>query len=205
MSFTIRPYHASDLYSLYRICLLTGESGKDASQLYQDPELLGHYYAAPYGIYEPETCFILTSNGTPCGYILAAPDTSAFWACMERDWLPALRRRYPLPGESDSSHDANMIRTLYRQRQYDQESLTFFQAYPAHLHIDLLPYAQGQGWGRQMVQTLLAKLNGLGVPTVHLGVGAKNTGGIAFYEKTGFSLLQDHETYRVYGVETLKR
>jgi hypothetical protein len=65
MAFAIRPYHPSDLPALYRICLLTGDSGADASQLYRDPELLGHFYAAPYAVLEPDLCFVLTHDGSP--------------------------------------------------------------------------------------------------------------------------------------------
>ena len=57
MDFAIRPYHPSDLCALYRVCLLTGDSGQDASQLYRDPELLGHIYVAPYAVFEPDLCF----------------------------------------------------------------------------------------------------------------------------------------------------
>ena len=45
----IRPYRPSDLDELYRICLLTGDAGQDATALYQDPRLLGHIFAAPTG------------------------------------------------------------------------------------------------------------------------------------------------------------
>src|SRR5262245_63083228 len=38
----IRPYRPSDLDALYRICLLTGDDGQDATSLYNDPRLLGH-------------------------------------------------------------------------------------------------------------------------------------------------------------------
>ena len=35
--------------------------------------------------------------------------------------------------------------------------------YPAHLHIDLLPELQGQGWGRRLIDTLVAALRERGV------------------------------------------
>src|SRR5665213_4601378 len=41
----IRPYRADDLAALYEICLKTGDSGKDATALYDDPKLIGHVYA----------------------------------------------------------------------------------------------------------------------------------------------------------------
>ena len=33
----------------------------------------------------------------------------------------------------------------------------YSQGYPAHLHIDLLPELQGQGWGRRLIDTLVGR------------------------------------------------
>ena len=57
--FQIRPYEPGDLEAVYEICLLTGDSGRDASDLYDDPMALGHLYAAPYVTLEPELAFVL--------------------------------------------------------------------------------------------------------------------------------------------------
>ena len=57
--FTIRPYHPEDLDGLYDICLKTGDTGEDATGLYDDPKLLGHLYAAPYAVLEPDLTFVL--------------------------------------------------------------------------------------------------------------------------------------------------
>jgi ribosomal protein S18 acetylase RimI-like enzyme len=180
--FAIRPYHPSDLYMLYRICLLTGDSGKDGSALYKDPEILGHLYAAPYAIYEPELAFVLTRNGAPCGYTLGARDSAAFAERCDREWFPPLRVRYPVPSDDDQSPDAGRIRQIHRGH-YAKDTLA---DYPAHLHIDILPEGQGQGWGRKLIETLLNRMRELGVPAVHLGVSPVNHNAIAFYERVGF-------------------
>lgn len=62
-------------------------------------------------------------------------------------------------------------------------------AYPAHLHIDLLPRAQRQGWGRRLVSALCAALAAQGVPGVHLGYDPANTNARAFYDRLGFKEL----------------
>ncbi|MGB1253694.1 MAG: GNAT family N-acetyltransferase, partial [Candidatus Promineifilaceae bacterium] len=85
MSFDIRPFHPSDLPALYRICLLTGDNGDDATLKYSDPELLGHYFAAPYAVFEPELCFILTHEGQPVGYVLGCLDSAEFYQKCERE------------------------------------------------------------------------------------------------------------------------
>ena len=196
MTFMIRPYHPSDLCALYRVCLLTGDSGNDASHLYRDGELLGHYYVAPYAVFEPDLCFTLTQDGVPCGYMLGTRDSDAFSQRCEQDWFPVLRQRYPLPAPEDTSEDAGMIRDILRGYHPNPD----MAAYPAHLHIDLLPAAQGQGWGRKLIETFLNRLRDLSVPAVHLGVGARNTRAIAFYEHVGFHRIQAHPGWIAYGM-----
>ena len=196
MTFHIRPYRSSDLPDLYRICLLTGDSGQDASSLYKDPHLLGHFYAAPYAVLEPELAFVLEDDAGNCGYIIGALNSHAFEKRMNGEWLPPLRERYPLPLESDPSPDAGMIRAIHQGYHTGVEA----GFYPAHLHIDLLERAQGQGQGKRLMHTLWAKLRALEVPGVHLGVNKRNTGGVAFYKKLGFEQLEDYGTWLSYGI-----
>lgn len=197
MHFAIRPYHPSDFCSLYTICLKTGDSGQDATAHYRDPELLGHLYVGPYAVAEPALCFVLTADGAPCGYVLGARDSDAFRAWCEREWFPVLRQRYPQPPPDDNSADARLVRHIHEGYQPHPA----LGAYPAHLHIDLLPVAQGQGWGRRMIDTLLGRLQELGAPGIHLGVGKRNRGAIQFYERVGFHRVLDADTWIAYGMK----
>lgn len=182
---SIRPYGPDDLEALYDICLRTGDAGQDASHLYQDPKLLGHLFAAPYAIYEPELALVLEDAQGVCGYILGALDSDAFYARLERDWWPALRGRYPEPqGESQAwSPDERLMHVIHHPRRALPKTL---KPYPSHLHIDLLPRAQGQGWGGALMRALLGRLREKRSPAVHLGVAAGNTRAQGFYSKMGF-------------------
>jgi ribosomal protein S18 acetylase RimI-like enzyme len=196
MPFAIRSYHPSDLCALYRICLLTGDSGHDARELCNDDALFGHCYAAPYAVLEPDLCFVLLADGEPCGYILGTRDSRTFRERCEREWFPVLRTRYAVPLASDHSLDADLIRRIHTGVPFDPD----LAAYPAHLHIDLLPIAQGQGWGRMLMQTFLTRLRALRVPGVHLGVGRRNTRAISFYERVGFQVIKSSERSICFGM-----
>lgn len=196
MSFEIRPYHPSDLPALYRVCLQTGDNGQDATMFYLDPDLLAHYYVGPYLIHDPDLCFTLTRDGVPCGYMIGTRDTAAFVDWCEREWLPVLRRRYPLPDADDRSRDAGMVRMIHATPEVDAE----LADYPAHLHIDLLPVAQGQGWGYRLMQTFFARLQEVGVPAVHLGVGRQNQRAVRFYERVGFHKIEEYPGWIAYGM-----
>jgi len=196
----IRPYQTSDLESIYNICLLTGDSGKDASNIYKDPNMLGHFYAAPYAVLEPELTFIVTLDALPSGYILGTQNSKVFRERSESQWFPNLREKYPLPNEHDTSADANIIRLIHKGYILKKELVN----YPAHLHIDLLPNTQGKGLGKKLMLTFIQKLKELNVPALHLEVGKKNPGAIEFYRKMGFHEIVDYEHSIAFGINLNK-
>jgi ribosomal protein S18 acetylase RimI-like enzyme len=196
VDFAIRPYVPTDLPDLYKICLLTGDSGADASQLYRDPDLLGHFYAAPYAVHEPDLTFVLTDEEGGCGYVLGCRDSHEFAGWMEAEWLPPLRLKYPLLPADPTSKDAAMIRLIHKGYTPSR----WADLYPAHLHIDLLPRAQGRGLGRKLMEVFLGGLREKGAGGVHLGVGRRNAGAVAFYERVGFVRLQEFPWGYEYGL-----
>jgi ribosomal protein S18 acetylase RimI-like enzyme len=187
----IRHAVLQDRRALYRVCLETGDSGQDATALYTDPDLLGHVYAGPYAAFSPEFAFVLEDGLGVAGYVLGALDTRAFEATLERGWWPALRARYPLsptPAEGRTP-DERLVALLHSPSLAADEVVRRF---PSHLHIDLLPRAQGGGHGRRLMTRLLEALRAAGSPGVHLGVGGRNTHAIGFYRHVGFETLREH-------------
>lgn len=63
-------------------------------------------------------------------------------------------------------------------------------AYPAHLHIDLLPDRQGLGRGRELMRALLEALGDRGAPAVHLVMAKANEPARAFYDRMGFHEIE---------------
>ena len=110
--FQIRPAALHDLPGAYRACLLTGDSGRDGSGLYRDPDLLGHVYVGPYIVGQPGTELVLTDADGVAGYLLAADDTRAFEAWAATRWWPALRERYPM--RSDGTLEAELIGYIHQ-------------------------------------------------------------------------------------------
>jgi ribosomal protein S18 acetylase RimI-like enzyme len=191
----IRRAVLSDLPYFYEICLKTGDGGKDASALFFDQYLLGHYYAAPYLVYQSGICLAAEYEYRPQGYIVAVPDTASFKQWMEEQWLPPLRKRYQKPFPQARSEKEEDIVDLIHERKFpiDITEQPWLTDYPAHLHIDLLPAIQGKGQGRVLIDNLFNELVKKGVSGLYLGVGSSNTGAIAFYRKMGFSVLKEHE------------
>lgn len=200
MSLFIRSYRKSDLPALYEICLKTGDSGKDATEFYKNPELLGNFYAAPYALFHPELTFILAENEKPVGYIIGTNNSQKFFEITEEKWFPALREKYSVPDHNDNSPDARIIRLIHKGIVPRPELLS----YPAHLHIDILSEGQGKGMGRKLIDTFISKLIEMMVPALHLEVGKRNTNAIKFYEKVGFTLIKEFEYSIAYGIKLIK-
>ena len=180
MTIEIRPYHSSDIYEYYRICLLTGDSGEDATGSVEE-ELLGHCFVAPYCEHDSSLCFTLTVSGVPSGYIVGTADTLAFARWAEDNWWPPLRERYA--GVDVSSLSVGS-RSLIADIRKGLSSPGFSVDYPAHLHINLLPIAQG-GNGSRMMDVFIGALIERGVKAVHLGLSPANHRALHFYKKYG--------------------
>jgi ribosomal protein S18 acetylase RimI-like enzyme len=185
----IRPYRPSDLDDICRICLLTGESGADASALYRDPKVLGHLYAGPYGVLSPETAFVVEDAEGVGGYILGTPDTRAFEARLEAEWWPRLRLQYANPSGTPPDAWTPDQRRAYLIHRPFHAPRRVVVPFPAHLHIDLLPRLQGQNLGRRLLDLWLAMISGLGARGVHLGVSQANARAIRFYLAYGLDRL----------------
>jgi ribosomal protein S18 acetylase RimI-like enzyme len=186
----IRPYRPRDLDALYRICLLTGAEGQDATSLFRDPQLLGHFFAAPYGLFEASLAFVAEDAEGVGGYIVGALDTQAFEERLESTWWPRMRARYPEPPPSLPAEqltlDQLVAQMIYHRWRIPDELAA---RYPSHLHINLLPRLQGKGHGSQLTMTLTGALRQQGSPGVHLHVPRGNRQAVGFYRRSGFTEL----------------
>ena len=172
----VRPYVASDLDRLYEICLRTGDAGEDATELVVEPRLFGELYAAPYGVLEPEHAFVVDDGaGTAIGYA-SVPSTRVRSTPAAR---PTGGRRCERGTRSAPAATTSTSCSSRCSTTGTAAADAVVDAYPSHLHIDLLPEAQGAGWGRALMETMQDALRADGSPGVHLGVSARNQRALA--------------------------
>ncbi|MGN9758909.1 GNAT family N-acetyltransferase [Streptomyces sp. SD31] len=189
----VRRYRPEDRDAVEDICVRTAHEGGDSRPHYEDPGIFPTTFALPYVVLEPDLAFVLDDGtGRAVGYILGTADTPRFVEDFRTKWLPSAAERYPEPsGPSEpsgssvppSTPDETMIRLLHHPERMLVPELA---AYPAHLHIDLLPAWQGRGHGRTLMRTLLRALQDKGVAAVHLSMVTANTPARAFYDRLGF-------------------
>ena len=192
---SVRPASPRDLPGAYRVCLLTGDSGRDASAMYRNPDLLGHLFVGPYVVGEPDLALVVADEDGIAGYLLAAADTRGFEHWAEQRWWPPLRDQYPL--REERSPDAELIELLHRPPTVGE---SIVRAFPSHLHIDLLERVRGKGLGRHLVDGLIEDLRRRGSVGVHLDVALDNDNAIAFYRHLGFEELERRPNALIMGL-----
>jgi ribosomal protein S18 acetylase RimI-like enzyme len=186
---TIRRATPADAAAAYYVCLKTGDHGNDGEPHYrEDSDALGRIYVGPYLQFEPALSLVLEDEAGVCGYALGAFDSRGFYARYEAEWRPDLCARYPEP-QGDPAGWTRVQHAYHAYHHPDYFCPEPYEAYPSHLHIDLLPRAQGQGHGRRMLRQLMSALRDRGSPGAHLGVSARNTRAQGFYRALGFREL----------------
>ena len=187
----IRLATKDDRAALIEICLLTGHSGQDASSLFNEKQMLGDYYVAPYLDHDPDYAYVLSQAGQVTGYAVATLDSEVLKEYLSKDYLPILCEEYfpRITAFTDAERELWGIYTAPRLANPE-----FLKGYPSELHIDLLPQSQGQGFGRKLMEKLLATLKAGGSLGVHLILGADNQSAHEFYRRLSFQeLARDSE------------
>jgi len=226
MPIYLRPATVKDAPAVSRICLLTGNAGTSAVDVYSRPELIGLVYAEPYVHLSSAFAYLLVTTGDSgveperaIGYILGAVDSRAYEAEAREKWWPALRARYPVAvdGIGGNNKDGNRERERDSVRAKDgnggaggrPETTTtdgdkriyahfanpdtapdvVVSVYPAHMHINVLPEMQRQGWGRRMIDQAVNHVRSEGGRGLHLGIDSRNDEARKFYRRVGFESL----------------
>ena len=193
-TFTVRQATPDDRSAALRVCLLTGDEGYDASDQYvYDPDALGKRWVAPYLDLQPDLAFVLEDeDGLVCGYCLAALDSTEFAKRLQEEYLPPLQAIHPDPTGDESSWtpEEQVYHELHDKKAGEPPQGLDLSLYPSHLHIDLIPLAQGSGNGVAMMHAQMNALRAKGSKGAYLQMHEGNTRARRFYAKLGFEELQ---------------
>ncbi len=193
----IRPFRLGDEPALADVCLRTADDGRDATGILDDDAIWADVFVLPYVARHPGWASVVeTDDGRVAGYLVATPDTAAFEEWFRDEWWPRHTEGRPTP-DAERTRQDGVLTYAYGRRPgaepYDED-------FPAHLHIDLLPEMQGQGWGRRLIEELVAGLRAHGVHGLHLVASTRNAGALAFYPRLGFALLPSPEGVQAFGM-----
>lgn len=187
----IRPYRPRDRDGVRRVCFETGYMGDPVAWQWRDRESFADLFSGWYTDHAGDDALVVTRGADDdevLGYLLGCRDTRRV-AGPGRLVLRHLLGRGLLarPGTApvlwrtlgDLAAETARHRRLPPTEVVDDR-------WPAHLHIDLLPEARGDGVGRALMTRWLDALRADGIAGCHLTTWAENDGAIAFFEAMGF-------------------
>jgi ribosomal protein S18 acetylase RimI-like enzyme len=186
----LRQFQSEDLNALYAISLATGHEGGNAAYLYRDAKLMGHIYSAPYALLEPDLVLVVFDGDGVAGFVAGTIDTLLWEDVLERDWWPTLRREYPDPKEASSATWTADQRRAFMIHHPRRTPRKVADAYPAHLHLNLLSRVQGQGIGSILLKAWLDLAEKRGAAGVHVGVNRANQRALRFWSRNNFQDLK---------------
>lgn len=164
---------------------------------------IGSYiWCRPYPVLSPTTCFVLDDgNGMAVGYILGTPDTQKFCDDWKPKYVPtvksALENLPPPKAETKEERDRiaargdGLLNLIYNDpcKSAFSSYASELQSWPGHLHINILPSHQRQGYGKHLINAFSTAAKAEGCPRAYLGMVASNDGAARFYEACGFRRL----------------
>ena len=187
----VRTASAADELAVSEICLKTAASGEDATDLYSRADLPGLVWAVPYLFFQPECCFVAELEEEVVGYIVTCANTRDYERWLNTIWNEQFETRL---SEFAPNTDADK-NAITAAKNHLRGAPSYADEFPAHLHINLLPKAQGTGLGRRLIEAAEKQLSVAGAKGLHLGVSPANVRAIGFYNAMGFLKLENAEGY----------
>lgn len=171
----IRRMKESDIPQAEYICLETADKNLKNNEKQKQTTLL--LYSRYYTRAERDSCFVLTDDkDCAVGYILCAPSYKNYKKGFFNNELKSLTKSGP-------QAFFNGIACILGNMPYAKN-------YPAHMHIDILPEYQAQGYGGKLLSVLVEHLKNNGISGLMLIVDSKNLNAIKFYKKHGFKAVK---------------
>jgi hypothetical protein len=185
-----RKYQASDREAVRKLCCDTGFLGNPIDPVFEDRELFANFLTEYYLKHEPDSAFVVTSNGEIKGYLLGS--------------------RFPLKHQVHSlfQNAVDTTKVLRRYLWYKPASRRFLhwlilnarREVPAaprrigHFHINLLPEIRSIEAFRLLLETYLRFLYERGVKRIHAQmVTFDSRRGFKLFERYGFKVLNRSE------------
>lgn len=182
---TVRPYKEKDKENLRFVCLNSDGPCKLSKR---GKNFILTTYCDYYIEKEPENCFVAADeNDKAIGYIICTENFDVFKERFVSEYYAKIKKW-------EFRRRKSALRSIIPHEKYKEE-------YPAHLHIDVLPEYHRMGLGHKMTDALLEHLKKKGIKGIMLTTWIRNEKGRGFYDKYGFTLLEEMKNCAVYGLK----
>jgi len=189
-SYHVRKYRPQDRDAVRNLCCATGFLGQPIDPVFEDRDLFADFLTRYYLRYEPESAFVLESDGRLVGYMLGClhPLRIQFHNALQNIWyFFILLWRYP--------------RYQARSRKFIRWVLwNGWREVPAaprrtpHIHINFLPEARGSAAAKELFDAFMEYLSASGVKRVYGQMASfESRRGEAMFRRYGFKLINRSE------------
>jgi GNAT superfamily N-acetyltransferase len=194
MNYIIRRFQSRDRDAVRRISCTTAFLEYPRGEIFDDDEILADALTLYFTDYEPESCFVVESDGKVGGYLIGSTDVVRMNKVNAR-LMPRIVRKAFKRGvffrQPNLRFFFHGLKSVLKGEIY---APTFHAEYPATLHINLDKKFRRQGIGGELIQTYLNYLKERNVKGVHFGTMSDSAK--EFFLKSGFSLLfNNRRTY----------
>lgn len=186
---TIRPYRSADRPAVRHICFATGHAGSPVAAQWADQESFADMFTGYHTDREPESAFVAEIDGSVAGYLLGCRNSPDAWSPIRVAAGHVLGRGIAFRRGTAGfvwRAVADVVRDRIRHGTGPSDLVFDDPAYPAHLHIDLLPRARGIGVGTRLMGTWFDLLAREQIPGCHLQTMTENHAAVAFFRAVGF-------------------
>lgn len=185
----VRSATPADAHAIGNIAYDTGYFGSSAAAFFPDVALFRDLWVGPYLEGAGVDAWVAELDGQVVGYLAGAADSRSFRRALAR-LAPVILRRwlrgsFPLWRKS--------LRYLLRLLRYQGKAAPAHD-YPAHLHLNVLPFAQGLGAGSALLDAYLKSLRDHAVAGVQLSTTRENAAAVRLYQHFGFEIWSENRS-----------
>jgi ribosomal protein S18 acetylase RimI-like enzyme len=186
----IRQATPADSAAIASVAYATGFFGESAARYFPDERLFADLWVAPYLAAGARGCsFVAVREGEVIGYVLGSSDTIGYRQRMVKFLRVILQRlaagRY--------RQWRGCLPYLLRLLLFPARFASLWR-YPAHLHINLLARARGQGAGRKLLNHTVQCCREQQLPGIQLSTTTENRAALRLYESCGFRILKSYRS-----------
>ncbi len=199
MTIAIRPYEPRDRAAVREICRVTAYGGGEEGMV--EPGLFVDLMTRAWTDFAAGPLWVAEESERVVGFLAGGLDARRFQRIQLWRVIPAAVLR---------SLGAGLLarRELWRlaaglpgflaagRREKSDAAEAPEDAYPGHLHVNLLAEARGRAVGRRLVEGFLAEARRQGVRGVHAVVYEGNERGRRFFERLGFHPLRREPAFK---------
>lgn len=181
----IRLLQEGDESAVRAICFQTALYGHPMRPYLDDEYFVGELFAGYYLRHARELFWVAEdAPGRMAGYLAGCLDTRRQERTYARHYLPYLAGLFLKRKLWKKRAAWQLLWAGLRAAPARRLLAPWFDAYPAHLHINLAPAARGQGLGRRLLEHFLAQLQARGVFKLHITTASDAAP--AFFHRCGF-------------------